>query len=69
MKTDYLPRLAVRVFDEPLLIRPRKLYVILQAIGPRLGLTTDDVEVIAARMPMDGEPIQIAVVPGIGTVN
>ena len=45
----------MRVFDEPLLIRPRKLYVILQAIGPRLGLTTDDVEVIAARMPMDGE--------------
>ncbi len=55
MKTDYLPRLAVRVFDEPLLIRPRKLYVILQAIGPRLGLTTNDVDVIAARMPMDDE--------------
>ena len=53
--TGYLPRLAVRVFDEPLLIRPRKLYVILQAIGPRLGLTADDVELVAARMPMDDE--------------
>ncbi len=55
MKTSYLPRLAVRVFDEPLLIRPRKLYVILQAIGPRLGLTDGDVETLAARMPMDDE--------------
>jgi signal peptide peptidase SppA len=53
MKTSYLPRLAVRVFDEPLLIRPRKLYVILQAIGPRLGLTDTDVDLIASRMPMD----------------
>jgi capsid assembly protease len=57
VRTSYLPRLAVRVFDEPLLIRPRKLYVILQAIGPRLGLTDGDVEVIAARMPPDdGDP-------------
>lgn len=55
MKTNYLPRLAVRVFDEPLLIRPRKLYVILQAIGPRLGLSDVDVETIAARMPIDDE--------------
>jgi len=55
VKTSYLPRLAVRVFDEPLLIRPRKLYVILQAIGPRLGLTDVDVEFIASRMPMDEE--------------
>jgi capsid assembly protease len=55
VKTSYLPRLAVRVFDEPLLIRPRKLYVILQAIGPRLGLSDADVEVIAARMPPDDD--------------
>ena len=41
--------LAVRVFDEPLLIRPRKLYVILQAIAPRLGLTDADVDLIALR--------------------
>jgi capsid assembly protease len=53
--TNYLARLAVRVFDEPLLIRPRKLHVILQAIGPRLGLTDVDVELIASRMPMDDE--------------
>ncbi len=56
MKASYLPRLAVRVFDEPLLIRPRKLYVILEAIGPRLGLTDVDVDLIAARLPMDDEP-------------
>ena len=41
----------MRVFDEPLPIRSHRLYVILQAIGPRLGLTDADVEVIAARMP------------------
>jgi len=56
VKASFLPRLAVRVFDEPLLIRPRKLYVILQAIGPRLGLTDVDVDLIAARLPMDDEP-------------
>jgi len=55
VKTSYLPRMAVRIFDEPLLIRPRKLYVILQAIGPRLGLTDGDIDVIAARMPADNE--------------
>ena len=38
MKTNYLPHLAGRVFGVPLLIQPQKLSVILQAIGPRLGL-------------------------------
>ena len=38
MKANYLPHLAGRVFGVPLLIQPQKLSVILQAIGPRLGL-------------------------------
>ncbi len=38
MKNNYLPHLAARVFGVPLLISRQKLSVILQAIGPRLGL-------------------------------
>ncbi len=38
MKQNVLPHLAARVFGVPLLIQPEKLTVILEAIGPRLGL-------------------------------
>jgi len=34
----YLPHIASRVFGSPLLIQPRKLDVILRALGPRVGL-------------------------------
>jgi signal peptide peptidase SppA len=59
MKANYLPHLAGRVFGVPLLIQPQKLSVILQAIGPRLGLPAGEIEVrglgmpVVARMPMD----------------
>lgn len=33
----YLPHIASRVFGSPLLIQPRKLDVILRALGPRIG--------------------------------
>ena len=42
MKANYLPHLAGRVFGVPLLIQPQKLSVILQAIGPRLGLPASE---------------------------
>jgi signal peptide peptidase SppA len=45
MKANYLPHLAGRVFGVPLLIQPQKLRVILQAIGPRLGLPQGDIEI------------------------
>ena len=57
MKANYLPHLAGRVFGVPLLIQPQKLSVILQAIGPRLGLRQAEIEglgaPVVARMPMD----------------
>ena len=45
MKANYLPHLAGRVFGVPLLIQPQKLSVILQAIGPRLGLPPGEFEI------------------------
>jgi capsid assembly protease len=59
MRTNYLPHLAGRVFGVPLLIQPQKLSVILQAIGPRLGLRQAEIEIeglgaqVVARMPLD----------------
>ncbi|MCX6632309.1 MAG: S49 family peptidase [Candidatus Solibacter sp.] len=38
MNQKYLPHLAARVFGVPLMIQPDKLMVILDAIGPRIGL-------------------------------
>jgi signal peptide peptidase SppA len=58
-KTNYLPHLASRVFGVPLMIQPDKLTVILQAIGPRLGLREAEVEIdvagatVVARTPKD----------------
>ena len=61
MKANYLPHLAGRVFGVPLLIQPQKLSVILQAIGPRLGVGPAEIEIeglgapLVARMPADEE--------------
>ena len=38
MKQTYLPHLAARVFGVPLMVQVDKLMVILDAIGPRIGL-------------------------------
>ena len=38
MKQTYLPHLAARVFGVPLMVQIDKLMVILDAIGPRIGL-------------------------------
>ena len=38
MKQQFLPHLAARVFGVPLMIQIDKLMVILEAIGPRIGL-------------------------------
>jgi signal peptide peptidase SppA len=61
MKANYLPHLAGRVFGVPLLIQPQKLSVILQAIGPRLGLPAGEFEIeglgapVVARMLDEGD--------------
>ncbi len=52
MKANYLPHLAGRVFGVPLLIQPQKLSVILQAIGPRLGLPAGDIEIEGLGVPV-----------------
>jgi signal peptide peptidase SppA len=52
MKANYLPHLAGRVFGVPLLIQPQKLSVILQAIGPRLGLPDGDIEIDGLGLPV-----------------
>lgn len=52
MKANYLPHLAGRVFGVPLLIQPQKLSVILQAIGPRLGLPAGEIEVQGSGVPV-----------------
>ncbi|MEX2264645.1 MAG: S49 family peptidase [Bryobacteraceae bacterium] len=52
MKANYLPHLAGRVFGVPLLIQPQKLSVILQAIGPRLGLPTGEFEIEGLGVPV-----------------
>jgi signal peptide peptidase SppA len=59
MKANYLPHLAGRVFGVPLLIQPQKLSVILQAVGPRLGMSQAEIEglgaPVVAQIPMDPE--------------
>ena len=52
MKANYLPHLAGRVFGVPLLIQPQKLSVILQAIGPRLGLPAGEFEIDGLGVPV-----------------
>jgi signal peptide peptidase SppA len=52
MKANYLPHLAGRVFGVPLLIQPQKLSVILQAIGPRLGLPAGEFEIEGLGVPV-----------------
>jgi signal peptide peptidase SppA len=56
VKTSYLPHLAGRVFGVPLLIQPQKLSVILQAIGPRVGIPDPvalEEVIVPVAMPMD----------------
>jgi signal peptide peptidase SppA len=52
MKANYLPHLAGRVFGVPLLIQPQKLSVILQAIGPRLGIPPGEFEIEGLGVPV-----------------
>ena len=51
MNQTFLPHLATRVFGVPLLIQPEKLTVILEAIGPRLGMRD--------QMPIEGMPVLV----------
>ena len=63
MKQTYLPHLAARVFGVPLMVQIDKLMVILDAIGPRLGLrehmTVEGLPVVVTRpAPPDNEDEQ-----------
>jgi len=66
----YLPHLATRIFDTPLLIAPQKLEVILAVVGPRIGL---DIAAAAAEEPrprkaFEFTPDGIAIIPIEGTL-
>jgi signal peptide peptidase SppA len=60
VKPNILPHLATRVFGVPLLVEAQKLAVILEAIGPRIGLresvVLEGLPVVVTRpTPGDGE--------------
>jgi signal peptide peptidase SppA len=59
MSKNYLPHLAARVFGVPLLIQIDKLMVILEAIGPRIGLrdhvVVEGLPVVVTRPAPDDE--------------
>jgi len=59
MKQNFLPHLAARVFGVPLLIQMDKLMVILEAIGPRIGLpehvVVEGMPVVVTRPAPDDE--------------
>lgn len=66
----YLPHLATRIFDTPLLIAPQKLEVILAVVGPRIGL---DIAAATAEEPrprktFEFTPDGIAIIPIEGTL-
>ncbi len=59
MKQTYLPHLAARVFGVPLMVQIDKLMVILEAIGPRIGLrehvVVEGLPVVVTRPAQDDE--------------
>jgi signal peptide peptidase SppA len=59
MKQNFLPHLAARVFGVPLLVQIDKLMVILEAIGPRIGLrehvVVEGLPVVVTRPAPDDE--------------
>ena len=59
MKQNYLPHLAARVFGVPLMVQIDKLMVILDAIGPRIGLrehlVIDGLPVVVTRPAPDDD--------------
>ena len=59
MKQSYLPHLAARVFGVPLMVQIDKLMVILDAIGPRIGLrehvVVEGLPVVVTRPAPDDE--------------
>ena len=69
MKQTYLPHLAARVFGVPLMVQVDKLMVILDAIGPRIGLSehlvVDGLPVTVTRpAPADSEEEDLALASG-----
>ena len=59
MNQSYLPHLAARVFGVPLMVQIDKLMVILDAIGPRIGLrdhvAVEGLPIVAARPVPDDD--------------
>jgi signal peptide peptidase SppA len=74
----HLTHVASRFLNAPLMIHPPKLEVIIQALGPRLGIATD--AALATRVPMDatvtlmsryadaGEDRDYAVIDGVAVI-
>ncbi len=62
MNRTYLPHLAARIFGVPLMVQIDKLMVILDAIGPRIGmrehLVVDGLPVVVTRPAPDDEDEQ-----------
>jgi len=74
-KKKTLSHLAMLIFNNPLMILPSKLDVILSVIGGRIGLNDQEIEVelsstemAKARKPISTDKIEIGVVPIIGSL-
>jgi len=68
---NFLPHIAMLVYNTPLMILPQKLEVITQVLGSRIGLEGEEVpaaEMVRARPAAKTNQIEIAVIPIIGSL-
>lgn len=68
---NFLPHIAMQVFNTPLMILPQKLEVITRVLGERIGLEGGEIpaaEMVKARSAAKTKQIEIAVIPIIGTL-
>lgn len=70
MSQNYLPHLAARVFGVPLMVQIDKLMVILEAIGPRIGLrehpAVEGMPVVVTRPAPDDDEDEMDDMPMMG---
>lgn len=68
---NFLPHIAMQIYNTPLMILPQKLEVITRVLGPRIGLDEGEVqatEMVKARPPAKTNQVEIAVIPIIGSL-
>lgn len=68
---NFLPHIAMQIFNTPLMILPQKLEVITRILGERIGLEGGEIpvaEMVKARSAAKTKQIEIAVIPIIGTL-